>query len=75
MGYHAGASDIRNVMGVAIQLRQLANHTANPPDRKLYLTAATALEERAKTLAVSLPGDVHDKVDVTDLHRPVDLKV
>ena len=61
------------MMGVAIKLRQLADQTPPNEDQKLYLTAATALEQRAQYMAASLPADRHDKD--TDPHRPVDLIV
>ena len=62
-------------MGVAIRLRQLAAQPVPQEDRKLYLTAASALEGRAQVMANSLPQDAYDKNTEVDLHRPVDLTV
>jgi hypothetical protein len=72
MAHSAIASDLRNLMAVAIKLREFAQ--AQPQeDSHLYLTTAQALEERAKYIANSLPEDRHDR-DI-DPHRPVDLTV
>jgi hypothetical protein len=72
MGHSAITSDLRNLMAVAIKLREFAQ--AQPQeDSKLYLTTAQALEDRAKYIANSLPEDRHDR-DV-DPHRPINLIV
>ena len=74
MAHSAITSDLRNLMAVAIKLREFASQQPQPQeDRKLFLTTAQALEERAKYMANSLPEDRHDR-DV-DPHRPVDLIV
>jgi hypothetical protein len=73
MGHSAIAGDLRNLMGVAIKLRQLADQTPPNDDRKLYLTAAAALEQRAQYMAASITPDNYDQD--TDPHRPVDLIV
>jgi hypothetical protein len=73
MGYFAGARDLRNLLGVAARLRQLAETAQLHADRELYLTAAAALEARARWLGESLPGG--DQPDESALHRPVDLIV
>jgi hypothetical protein len=74
MAHSAITSDLRNLMAVAIKLREFASQQPQPQeDRKLFLTTAQALEERAKYMANSLPEDRHDR-DI-DPHRPVDLIV
>ena len=77
MGHSAISGDLRNMMSVATKLRQLAAETVPQNDRKLYLTAASALEDRAKTMATSLPDDRYDRDtgDDPNPHRPVDMKV
>jgi len=72
MAHSAITSDLRNLMAVAIKLREFAQQQPRE-DSKLYLTTAQALEERAKYMANSLPEDRHDR-DL-DPHRPVDLIV
>jgi hypothetical protein len=72
MAHSAITSDLRNLMAVAIKLREFARQQPQE-DGKLYLTTAQALEERAQYLANSLPEDRHDR-DI-DPHRPVDLIV
>jgi hypothetical protein len=76
MGHSAISGDLRNMMSVAIKLRQLAAETVPQDDRKLYLTAASALEDRANTMATTRPG-AHYARDTggADPHRPVDMKV
>jgi hypothetical protein len=75
MAHSAIGSDLRNLMGVAIKLRQLADNTPPNSDRKLSLQAATALEERAKWMAASIPPDAHDQDTNPDPHHPVDIIV
>lgn len=72
MAHSAITSDLRNLMAVAIKLREFARQQPQE-DGKLYLTTAQVLEERAQHIANSLPEDRHDR-DV-DPHRPVDLIV
>lgn len=72
MAHSAITSDLRNLMAVAIKLREFARQQPQE-DGKLYLTTAQALEERAQYIANSLPEDRHDR-DI-DPHRPVDLIV
>jgi hypothetical protein len=72
MAHSAITSDLRNLMAVAIKLREFATQQPQE-DRKLFLTTAEVLEERAKYMANSLPEDRHDH-DVNP-YRPVDLIV
>ena len=73
MGYFAGARDLRNLLAVAGKLRLLAADTLATVDRDLYLTAAAALEARARWMADTLPEDRSERD--CDSHRPVDLLI
>jgi hypothetical protein len=73
MAHSAITSDLRNLMAVAIKLREFAHQPQGQEDQRLFLTTAQALEERAKYMANSLPEDRHDRDD--NPHRPVDLIV
>jgi hypothetical protein len=75
MGYFAGTSDLRNLLGVASQLRHLADDTLLHDDRNLYLTAATVLEARAERMATHLPDEPHDFARDAALHRPVNMTI
>lgn len=78
MGYFASTSELRNLLGVAAKLRQIAgDRLVVRNDRRLYLTAAATLEARAHRMASSLPGqdEVHDRETDALLHRPVDMLV
>jgi hypothetical protein len=57
MGYAANTGELRNLLMVAAGLRQLAeDRLVARMDRRLYLTAAAALEARANRMASTLPG-------------------
>lgn len=71
MAHSAITGDLRNLMAVAIKLREFAGQPQRQEDRKLFLTTAEALEQRAQHIANSLPEDRHDRD--TSPHRPVDL--
>jgi hypothetical protein len=73
MGYLATAHDLSNLLAVAGKLRRLAQETVATVDRDLYLTAAAALEARARWMAETLPEDRSDTG--TASHRPVDLRI
>jgi hypothetical protein len=74
MAHSAITSDLRNLMAVAIKLREFASQQPQPQeDRKLFLTTAEALEQRAQYIANSLPEDRHDR-DLNP-YRPIDLIV
>jgi hypothetical protein len=73
MAHSAITSDLRNLMAVAIKLREFAQQPQAQEDRKLFLNTAQALEQRAQYIANSLPEDRHDRD--TSPHRPVDLIV
>jgi hypothetical protein len=78
MGYFAGISELRSLLAVAAGLRQLAgDRLLVRNDKRLYLTAAAALEARANRMASSLPDDgkTYDRATDAALHRPVDLLV
>jgi hypothetical protein len=72
MAHSAITSDLRNLLAVAIKLREFASQQPRE-DGKLFLTTAEALEQRAQHIANSLPEDRHDR-DVNP-YRPVDLIV
>ncbi len=73
MGYSAQPHELRNLLGVAIRLRDLAEQTLHAEDRRLYLVAAQALERRADKMAAGLPDDPQDRDTI--LHRPVNMTV
>jgi hypothetical protein len=73
MGYSAQPPQLRNLLGVAIKLRDLAEETLHAEDRRLYLVAAMALERRAEKMAAGLPDDPQDRE--TYLHQPVNMTV
>lgn len=78
MGYSANTSALRSLLTAASGLRQLADdRLVLRSDKRLYLTAAAALEARADHIASSLPGEdtVYDPRTDAILHRPVDLLV
>ena len=60
MGQSATARDLRDLLGVAIRLREFAMDTRLLDDRELYLTAAIALEARAERLAAALTYEHFD---------------
>ena len=74
MDYAAEAGDLRNLLSVAKKLRHLADDTPVDVDHDLYVTAAAALEARARWLATHLPGDLQN-CDAAHMHQPVDLLV
>lgn len=78
MGYPVRITDLRNLLTAAAGLRQLADdRLAVRTDKRLYLTAAAALEARADRIASSPSGELHDydaDIDAA-LHRPVDMLI
>jgi hypothetical protein len=74
MGLSARAKELKNLLSLAVKLRQLANGTLPEPDQAIYLFAAEALENRKERLAVRSqfkpipPGDPR-------LYRSVDMRV
>lgn len=78
MAYPASTMELRNLMAVAAGLRRLADdRRVVRNDKRLYLTAAAALEARANRMASSLPGEdaSYDSERDAALHRPVDMLV
>lgn len=79
MGYAAATTtELRSLLTVAARLRQLADDRLVVRNHKrLYLTAAAALEARANRMASSLPGEdeAYDRETDAALHRPVDMLV
>lgn len=75
MGNFAGVQHLRNLLSVARNLRALADDTLCEDDRDLYLTAAFALEARAKRMASQLPDETDDPAMDARLHRPVDFLI
>jgi hypothetical protein len=74
MGLSARAKELKNLLSLAVKLRQLANGTLPEPDQAIYRLAAEALEKRKERLAAKSkwkpipPGDPR-------LYRPVDMRV
>ena len=66
------AYDLRNLLSVAKKLRHLADDTPADRDRDLYVTAAAALEARARWLATHLPGERYSDAGA---HHRVDMRV
>jgi hypothetical protein len=78
MGYPVPTRTLRTLLAMAAGLRQLAGgRLMARSDKRLYLTAAAALEARANRMASSLPGEdkAYDHDTDAALHRPVDLLV
>ena len=74
MGLSARAKELKNLLSLAVKLRQLANGTLPEPDQAIYRLAAEALEKRKERLTAKSkwkpipPGDPR-------LYRPVDMRV
>ena len=78
MAYPASTKELRSLLTVAAGLRHLADdRLVVRTDKRLYLTAAAALEARANRMATSLPGgnDGYDAETDAALHRPVNLLI
>lgn len=78
MAYPASTMELRSLLSVAAGLRHLADDgRVVRMDKRLYLTAAAALEARANRIASSLPGEdeTYDRETDAALHRPVDMLV
>jgi hypothetical protein len=75
MEHLAGAPYLRNLLSLAVKLRQLANESLCRGDQALYLMTAEALEKRAEWLAASLPtADVENQCD-PKMHKRVDVTI
>lgn len=77
MAYPA-TMELRSLLAVAAGLRHVADdRLVVRTDKRLYLTAAAALEARANRMASSLPGEdeAYDRETDAALHRPVDMLV
>ena len=73
---HASAKDLRQLLSVAGNLRDLAARSlTSEADRTLFAAAAGALEARARWLATSLPGDRPPEASSMHQHPHVDLLV
>jgi hypothetical protein len=70
MEHFAGAVDLRNLLSLAEQLRQLANDSLFRGDQALYLLTAEALEKRAEWLAVALPQEKTEQRSDPKIHTP-----
>lgn len=71
----AGTLYLRNLLSLAIRLRQLANDAHCLGDQALYLMTAEALEKRAEWLAATLPSERSEQHDKPRPHTPVDLTI
>jgi hypothetical protein len=74
MGLSARAKELRNLLSLAVKLRQLANGTLPEPDQAVYLLAAEALENRKERLAAKSPFKRIPPADPR-LYRSVDMRV
>ena len=74
MGLSARAKELRNLLSLAVKLRQLANGTLPEPDQAVYLLAAEALEKRKERLAAKSPFKRIPPADPR-LYRSVDMRV
>ncbi len=64
------------LFGTARKLRPLAaDMTTVEADRRLYLTAAAALEARGAWMANALPGECYDPARALHMHQPVNIIV
>jgi hypothetical protein len=75
MEHLAGAPYLRNLLSLAVKLRQLADESLCRGDQALYLTTAEALENRAEWLATSLPTADTEYQCNPRLHKPVDVMI
>ena len=76
MTYPSPARELRNLLVVARGLRGLAGDVLTcDSDSELFLTAAAALEARAKWKAAALPGDRYEPALTVHLHKPVNLLI
>ncbi|HVW74724.1 MAG TPA: hypothetical protein VHC39_13885 [Rhizomicrobium sp.] len=73
MEYFAGAPNLRNLLALAMKLRQLANDAHCRGDQALYLMTAEALEKRAEWLAATLPPEKRETQNDPRLHKSVDV--
>jgi hypothetical protein len=72
MAFSSRALTLRRFLSVARKLRGLADGPADS-DRDLLLAAAQALEDRAKRMATTLPGE--KPTPAVQLHNQVDLLI
>ena len=75
MEHLAGAPYLRNLLSLAVKLRELANESLCRGDQALYLMTADALEKRAEWLAASLPTENAERQCDPKLHKPVDVTI
>ena len=75
MDYFAGTPDLRNLLALAMKLRQLANDAHCRGDQALYLMTAEALEKRAEWLSATLPQEKRDTHGDPRLHKSVDVTI
>ena len=75
MQHFAGTADLRNLLSLAVKLRQLANDSLCRGDQALYLLTAEALEKRAEWLAVALPSEEAEHRENPKPHTPVDVTI
>ena len=75
MEHFAGAADLRNLLSLAVKLRQLANDSLCRGDQALYLMTAEALEKRAEWLAVTMPSERTQANENAKAHTPVDVTI
>lgn len=75
MDYFAGTPDLRNLLALAMKLRQLANDAHCRGDQALYLMTAEALEKRAEWLAATMPQEERDTHGDPRLHKSVDVTI
>jgi len=57
MGYRAPPQELRDLIGLARQMREMAEHAELQTDRYLYESAADVLSQRARLLAETTPED------------------
>ena len=79
MEYFAGTPDLRNLLALAVKLRQLANDSHCLGDQALYLMTAEALEKRAEWLAAAAPPEEREQRETpriqAPVHKPVDVTI
>lgn len=76
MAYASQARELRHLLAVARQLRELAGDALTcDSDCELFLTAAAALEARANWMAAALPGARYSPAVSMHLHQPVNLLI
>jgi len=72
MAYRTPPQELRELLGLARQMREMAEHAELQTDRYLYESAADVLSQRARWLAETTP---EQRAEEARTHRPVNMWV